>query len=76
MILRRFGQPLSWVSHRHHFPQTLTKAVSEFYKIGHLVEVLDTEDGESVGDWFEGPIARVTNLESEGVVAGCDDLTY
>eukprot|EP00092_Neocalanus_flemingeri_P024497 GFUD01026565.1.p1 GENE.GFUD01026565.1~~GFUD01026565.1.p1 ORF type:complete len:605 (+),score=218.89 GFUD01026565.1:105-1919(+) len=51
-------------------------AESEFYKIGDLVDILDTEDGESAGAWFEGSIARVTREEGEGVVAGCDGLTY
>lgn len=49
---------------------------SEFYKIGDLVDILDTEDGESAGAWFEGIIARITKEEGEGVVAGCDGFTY
>jgi len=54
----------------------VVEAESEFYKIGDLVDILDTEDGESAGAWFEGSIARVTKEEGEGVVAGCDGLTY
>jgi len=51
-------------------------AESEFYKLGDLIDILDTDEGESAGAWFEGSVARITKEEGEGVVAGSDGLTY
>jgi len=51
-------------------------AESEFYKLKDIVDILDTEDGDSAGAWFEGIIARITKEEGSNVVAGSDGLTY
>jgi len=55
---------------------TVTDTESELYKVGDLVDILDTEDGDSAGAWFEGTVARVTKEEGKGAVAGQDGLTY
>lgn len=54
----------------------VTEAESEFFKIGDLIDIRDTDEGDSAGAWFEGSVARITKEEGEDVVAGCDGLTY
>ena len=53
------------------------EAQSEFFKVGDIVDILDTDDGgDTAGGWFEGSIAKITREEGDTVVAGCDGLTY
>ena len=52
-------------------------AESELFKVGDLVDILDTDEGaDTAGGWFEGAIAKITREEGDSVVAGCDGLTY
>ena len=53
------------------------EAESELFKVGDLVDILDTDEGaDTAGGWFEGAIAKITREEGDSVVAGCDGLTY
>ena len=47
------------------------EAKSELFKVGDLVDILDTEEGpETAGGWFEGSIVKITQEEGDSVVAG------
>ena len=47
---------------------------SELFKCGDIVDILDLDDSESAGAYFEGEIVKIT--VEEGNDAGEDGLTY
>jgi len=51
-------------------------ATSDFFKVGDIVDIQDSDEGESAGAWFEGSVVRITQEEGDDIVAGCDKLTY
>ena len=51
-------------------------ADSDFFQLGDIVDILDTEEGEYAGGWFEGAVVRITREEGDSLVAGSDGLTY
>ena len=53
------------------------EADSEFFRVGDIVDILDTDEGaDTAGGWFEGAVARITREEGDSVVTGSDGLTY
>jgi len=70
------SRPASPVEVLEKAEEVVTEVESEFYKKGDLVDILDTEEGESAGGWFEGIVSKITKEEGENVVAGNDGLTY
>jgi len=52
------------------------KDQSEFFKIGDLIDIRDTDDSESAGAYFEGEIVKICVEEGAEAVAGCDGLCY
>ena len=55
------------------------EATSEYFMVGDLVDIMDSDPGEggTPGAWYEGAVVRVTRQQGgDEVGAGCDALTY